>query len=467
MVSHETITLAGGECSHGERRGRRSLCLSRIFHATVWLLLFVGQTGLAQSLPDPDMKIRQQVKPPDPYRAPGLPDPTQGATISLRQPGTSVDLPDPGVARAMAERVVSGVDGLTDTVQKNHSMIRQLSSRISHCNAQIHQLTQEMKEVLEDYRQGFFCNECGRSKREFGSDHAFYAHIAENAANGRRAIPASPEKIAAKEQEYLNKIAAFERERQSASRAISEKRAENQEAWPQIQEGLNLWRAATAFEENLIYAREEAVKRQEAAAIKQAEQNIAKVEAERRQLLSQGPQDKATIDRLNAERSLWESVKRQAQEDAARRVSYYWHDMKTASENRTREYTRLSGALQRTNEYGNAIRSQLNFLPSFTLPLDKVSVSFSPEFLGAKFKFGSLVSSGIRAGSPDATSTEVTTFLELFGRVKATVGWQTSYTPDGVMSGPTFGVSINPPNDKPKVGVPKIEEKPRKELPRP
>lgn len=431
------------------------------------LCIFCGPS-LAQRLPDPNAKITPNTKPPDPYQPPPLPDPTKGVNVPSLKSVYGDDLPEPTTARAMAERAKSGVDSLTDTVQRNQSMIRQLEGRVSNLTRQIQQLYEEMNNVLDDYRQGHFCSECGRSKREFTSEAAFWSHIAENAANGRHAIPAGPEKIAAKEKAYRNKIAALESERQSAQYTIGQKHSENQIAWDQIQQGLNLWRTATTLEHNLIFAREEAIKRRTQNTIKQALENLARVETELRHLMNQGPVEKAKLDSLNAERELWETIKRQALEGENQRVSYYWNELKVTNEMKVREFSQFSEYLQRTQEYGNVMRNLLRPLPSFSVSMSRVSVSFSSDQLGARFKFGSLVSGGISVGGIDATSSEARAFLELFSKVKFSAGWETRFTPDGVFTGPTFDVKLAPPKDGGGVNYPdKIEEKPKKGLPRP
>lgn len=449
--------------------------IARLFLTAFVVVLVVSFVAippmLAQSLPKPDERLPSQVKSPDPFRVPGLPDPSQ---VSIN-PNAKANLPSPDAARSMANRALSGINSLTDTVQKNLAMIRQFNQKIGELGAQIDALRKELVEVLEDLRHGHFCSTCGRAKREFGSDRAFWNHIAEGASSGRHAVPASAEQLAAKEKEYKDKIAGLERERSRLTAARNQKQWENQQAWDQIQQGIYLWQAAITLEESLLIAREEESKRQDAAAIKEAEQNLARVESERRRLLNQGPLSKETLDQLEAGRSLWQQVKSRAEEDATRRVSYFWADYKQGRETRIREYTQMTEYVRRTDEYANTLRGLAGQIPGFNISLNQLtkdpilsrfSFSYSPEQLGVRFKFGSLVSSGLTAGETDATTTEVKTFLELFGKVQISAGWRNTTNPYD-FSGPTADINILPPKDKPKLTDSKLEEKPKKELPKP
>jgi hypothetical protein len=70
---------------------------------------------LSQGLPGPDLR------PPDPFRSPGTPPP--GAVSIGATDAFGAALPRPEAARDMASRALSGIQTLSDTVQKNQSMI--------------------------------------------------------------------------------------------------------------------------------------------------------------------------------------------------------------------------------------------------------------------------------------------------------------------------------------------------------
>jgi hypothetical protein len=418
-----------------------------------------------QGLPDPNANIPIRAKSPDSIRASGLPD---AQTVKL--PTGLPDLPPPSAARSMAERAKSAVDALASKIQSNIRIIDQQQNEISYCDARVQQLIREKEEVLRDYKQGMFCSECGRAKRQFENDAAFWAHIAENAANGRHAVPASPEQIAAKEKEYDEKIAALtsamESKKAECRQIISAKQAESKDAWNQIQEGINLWRTATTLEQSLLYAHEEGLKRKEEADIKEAQQGIDKVETERLRLMKEGPLEKVTVDRLIEMRTMWEQVKNRAKEAAAKRFSYYYSDLREAQETKIKEYNQINDLIVRASQYQQYHPVTMGRLPAFNFSMGSVTASYIPDQLGLKFKFNSMVSSGLTATNGESY-TEVQTFLELFNRVQISVGWKTTYTMDGVLNGPTFNVNIKPPSDKGKVDYPnRIDEKPKSGLPK-
>jgi len=365
------------------------------------------------------------------------------------------DLPSPDVARSMAERVVSGVEQLTNTVNRNQSAIAKLDRLIPKLNRDIEQLKREMAQVMEDYRHGYFCSTCYKSMTELGGPERFRQHIAEGAAQGRHAVPATAEQKAAKENEYQDKIRGLEREMKSAVNERTEKLAENKYAWGQIQQGLNLWPFAVGFERDLIQAQEALTEQREKAAIHDAEQALAKVEAARAHLLQQGPQQKELLDQMNATVQTYRNVLNKARSDAQNRISTYWSDLKDWETRRIDQYGRMSGGLQKTEEYRSYNRMNFgDMLPNFTLdtaqaPVFKdipVANGFKLEYenrqLGLYFKFGSLadvkLSAGLTAGG-DEISTEVKTFLELSsklgGKARIGVGSKTVYGPDGVTTG--------------------------------
>jgi hypothetical protein len=329
----------------------------------------------------------------------------------------------------MASRALSGIQTLADAVQKNQSMVDQLNERIRKCVVATKRLKRERDRVLNDYRLGYFCNQCGRAKSEFPSEAAFFEHIREGASSGRHVVAATPQQIAAKEQQYANELASINRDRQRAQRARDAKVLEIQAAWSQIREGLNLWQAATSMEDLLIRAKEQNIQQQKAAAIQNAQRMLDQVEARKRQILSAGRPDKTTLDAIQGAEDLWQRQLVRANKAAQRRFSTFASEIDAANQAKTRDYQQITEATGKILTYAEYIRPPFGSLPdigtvsmapiAIVLPgADRVSLTVTSSQLGANFRFGSFVTAGLYGGEVNATTTEVTTFLQIFGAVR-------------------------------------------------
>lgn len=420
---------------------------------TLGLMLLAGATccqALAQGLPDPFAGGRAQAA--DSFRAPALPGPAVAVS-----PGSG-GLPSPSYARSMAERVRSGVDGLTDTVQKNQAMIRRLDGTIRDCDTRIPQLQREKERVLDEYRRGAFCGGCGQTRSQLEAKGEPFPHP------NQEIVAATPEQLAAKEREYNQRIDSLARERATATQVRGEKLEENKQAWDQIQQGLRLWQTAITLEQSLIAAHEDARQSREESEIKQAQRQLEQVDTGRRRLIASGKADRGTLETLDQRRALWQGILNRTREARARRIDYYWHDQQQAREDANREFAQLGNFIRRTHEYGQYGTLGFGAIPTLSVELARVSVSTSPEQLGLRFAFGSKVSGNLIVGVNNATaSTEVKAFLEVFGRV-AGVAYRTAYTPDGfeqgyspvlgksepAPKGPTFDLTPKPLEEKPK-----------------
>jgi hypothetical protein len=416
--------------------------------------------------------LGQPQKPlPDPMAAPptrstfGLPDPLAPIPISTT-PGKPA-LPSSEVARAMAEKITSAINQLTQKIADNEAELVKMDNKVRELNSELNNLNSEMNKILNDFRTGMFCNECNRSMTELGGSQAFWAHIAENAANGRRAIPASPEKIAQKKKEFTDKVAMKEKERDRVASERTEKVAENKEAWEQIQQGCNLWQIATKFETTLIQAHEEETRQREQRAIQQAQEKLNAVHAARMRLAGRELQSELS-NQLLTEEKLWSHILNKAQSNANNRISSYYQDLQTATEYRNKEYGQMARGFQRTDPFKQRMSNALDLLPPFNLHLSSVPVvnripianAFSFDYqgrsLGMYFKFGSLnkfakLSAGYEAKG-DEISLEAKTFLDLytvFGSIRVGVGMKTTYGPDRTTTENTYQFDVKGPEKKP------------------
>jgi hypothetical protein len=232
------------------------------------------------------------------------------------------------------------------------------------------------------------------------------------------------------------------------------------------------------MEDLLIRAKEQGIQQQEANAIQSAQHMLEQVEDKKRQILSAGHPDKATLDAIQGAEDLWQRQLAKANADAQQRFSTFASEIDAASQAKTRDYQQITEATGKILQYGDYIRPAFGSFPDIgtvsmspiakVLPgADRVSLTVTSSQLGANFKFGSVVTAGLYGGEVNAATTEVTTFLQLFGRISIKAGWQTSYTPDGVVNGPTFDFQTKPPSDKQKLPSPTIPDPPKKKLPVP
>ena len=185
-------------------------------------VVMIASSGMAasQSLPDPRSPALPSSTAPDPYR---LPNPITSASSPL-------NAPDPNVARSLAEKVISGLDGLSDTIHKNTQTIRQLKGRIAALSNDRARLEADRAKILDELKKGFYCSTCGRAKSEFASEAEFWAHIREGASEGRRAVPASSEQVKNKSAEFDRKLNAIQDEQLKCQSSIREKNSEKYDA---------------------------------------------------------------------------------------------------------------------------------------------------------------------------------------------------------------------------------------------
>jgi len=350
------------------------------------------------------------------------------------------DFPPASVARAMAQLALSGITAIAGQIQSNNRIIENLRTSLSDAEARKAQLERERPVVLADYRKGYFCSTCGRAKSEFSSEAAFWQHIAEGASDGRHAVPASAEQIAAKEADYRTKIAALDQQIQQARSQLAQKDRENRDGLDQLKEGTALWQTATEMEPQLLAVSEDAAQARDRKDLGDAQREIARLKGQRQSAAG----SKEALVRIDDALAVWQQVESRTSDQSKLRYEAFLRESTAAKETAIREYAAISGQLANADP---SLPSLPNLL-SASLPIGPLSVNSDGSTLGAKFRFGRIVSSGINASAPDAATTEVRAFLDLAGRLRLTTGWQTRYTPDGVQNGPIFDLTVTPPNDK-------------------
>jgi hypothetical protein len=168
------------------------------------------------------------------------------------------------------------------------------------------QIKQERAAVLRDYKTGYFCSTCGLAKSEFASDAIFWQHIAEDASEGRHAVPATAQQTAAKEAEYKSKLAAVDLRIQQAQRSIADHELENRDGLDQLREGVGLWQAATEMEQLLLRVAEDAAGTRDKKDLADAQREIARLTTKRKSAFGAGDRD--TIASIDDALSVWQQV---------------------------------------------------------------------------------------------------------------------------------------------------------------
>jgi len=375
------------------------------------------------------------------------------------QPGAALgtgQLPQPSYARAMAERVVAGLDTLAGNISRNSDELARLRQRLADAQGRKAHIESDRDHVLEDYKHGYFCSTCGRAMSEFPSQSAFWAHIADGASEGRHAVPATAQQTARKEAEFAAKLAEVQREIRSLNADIQAKELENRDGLDQMREGMALWKFACEMEPELLRASLAAAQSKDERDLSAARQQIAQLEARRKAAV--GSSDRDALARVDEAIATWRQVAQRIEDASAVRYSEFLRDSTRAAETANKEYAAISGIVART--YGTPY---LPNLPNMSLTLGKVTVFAGGTTAGAKFRFGSILQVGISTGAPDAATAETRQFIEIMGRLKLSGGYQTRYTPDGPRDGIVFDLDLSPPKGEaaPKPAPDKIEKRDR------
>lgn len=431
----------------------------RVIGGLLLSLSVCSGVALCQRLPDPSTPLAPATTSPDPY---GLPKPNL-VNISNSE---ILDTPDPSVARSLAERILTGLDGISGTVQKNMSAISKLNAKITALAGNRAKLERDRARILDELKKGFYCSTCNRAKSEFGSEAEFWQHISEGSKEGRRAVPASNEQIQTKMNEFGRKIQAIQDEQILCQTAVREKNSENQIGYDQIQQGLNLWQVATSFEKDAIYAQDEAYKKKLRDDAANAQNELSRLEREISVLRKMGKEDEARM--LQDEKQTWNEMLRHVTDESNNRINYYWQNIRDAEAKQQAEFSSIQQYIGRTNDFVYSQRSALNFIPTLNVSVGSVAAYTSSEQLGLRFNFGSMAIGGLEV-TQENSNQEVQAFMELFGKLRFGAGWRTTYGMSGVQSGPTIyaGPSSKPRGNKLKVDKAILEEKPRSRLPVP
>lgn len=391
---------------------------------------------------------------------PNDPPPSQTITTTTTRGAdvASGNLPDAGVARAMAVRVLASLDALTSRVQINLNKVRTLKQLVAQAEARVRETLAEKLRVLDEMRRGYYCSKCHRSKTEIEEqDHVdFMTHLRE--VNGQ-IVPAPQSELDAKAAEYDARISAAQQV-EAAARAqrdlqVPQLEQENRDARDQIQQGIYLWESATSLEPGLLAVKQDEADRREKKSIVEAQSQLQNIQAERNRLSTANKLDPATAWALNDATAMWQSVMEKAKQDQSNGVIQLLHENQAAKDQKIKEYNLIGNYLSRTDEQSLANGAGgLQQLPTFNVSLAGVTANFTPEQMGIRFQFGSLSSSLQAQSTP--TGYEVRVFLSLFGRLHAGMASVATFTPDGVelSDHPILKVGA-PGNPKPTIVLPK------------
>ena len=114
------------------------------------------------------------------------------------------------------EAVLSEIESKANQILQNEKKVGELNQqyiqtytyeqeKLKRLKKELSDLLSEKGLVLEDYRQGYFCSGCGKSRSQFAPGETF-PHA------GQKIVPATNEQIAAKEKEYDDKISTKQEE---------------------------------------------------------------------------------------------------------------------------------------------------------------------------------------------------------------------------------------------------------------
>jgi hypothetical protein len=417
------------------------------------------------------MLLLGQLARPARTNAQGLPGgPSEGGLPLPDRPAQSASafgtgqLPQPSYARAMAERVVAGLDTLGGNILRTSEELARARQRLADAQARKARIEAERDRVLDDYRRGYFCSTCGRAMSEFGSKGEFWAHIAEGAPQGRHAVPATARQTAQKEAEFTAKLAEALRDIRSSSADIQAKEQESQDGLDQMREGIALWKYACEMEPELLRANLAAAQGKDERDLNAARQQIAQLEARRKAAVGSGDRD--AVARIDEAIATWRQVAQRIDDAGTLRYDQFLRASTQAAETANKEYAAISGIVARI--YGS--NPYLPNLPNFSLTLGNVTMFGGGATVGAKFRFGKILQVGVSTGAPDAVTAETRGFIELMGRAKIYGGYQNQFTPSGPRERTVFGLDLTPPKGEvaPKPAPDKTEGRdPQRPLPPP
>jgi len=449
--------------------------MKKAFFIMLGLTIVGAKVICAHELLDPDTPVKPtSVNKPLPL--------VDGQTSSLLR---APNLPDPSVARNMADQTIEALNNLTGQFENNANKVQNLEANLANMRQQftsnLSKIDQEIQDkqnkrdlVLNEMRRGAYCSQCKRSKTEIeATGESFYQHL--QRVHGQE-IPAPYEDIVAKQREYDDAISQlnsqrsaivnrynteYPREAQRVAQIKTETFNNNQLIFQQIVEGYKFWQTATALEKNLLAAHEHAVQEQQKADIKFASDKLRQVEANQKAAMKKGPLNTAAKKTFNDAIALWQAQKERALNADKNRLQTFWSEMQEMDKRNLAQWSVLSDTTRRVNAIAD---NNLPYLGSgafdlphagikLTTPQGEVSIASSPDSLGINFELGKIgkiaegSSIGLSAGR-STTSTEVKAFIELFKTIKIEAGWKTQFTPSGVVSGPTANIEVHSPMDK-------------------
>ncbi len=391
----------------------------------------------AEPLLDPFARIQSQLTPPNPFQVPL----SEGAVTLNASPSESIKLPDPGYARSLAQRAVSGLQQLANTLRQNTAMIDDLTKTLKGYDERLAALKQQKISELSEMRQGLFCTGCGRTRSDIltkDPSPAVFPHA------GMRIRGATQEELTATAKKFDDQIRSLETEKFKnspiLSQAIFEKQRESEAAAQQIKEGINFWRMATTLERTVIEARDYAAEQSDERTIKDASDALNRI---KRQLADKpGSLDPASVAGLEGYKKFWEQLILQTQEQGVDRQRSQWIHLQKAKENEERDYREIVAAMRSIAPKPLVHPTVATILQNIPLSRGSVSVSMRADTTGAhpvgidqvgfKFRFGKPLSGSLMVDTSDPIGMEIKACAELLGTLQVCMHRRTVFGPNGV-----------------------------------
>ncbi|MBU3713483.1 MAG: hypothetical protein FGM46_00880 [Ferruginibacter sp.] len=121
-----------------------------------------------------------------------------------------------GFCQSAGSGILSSIEAKANQIDKNDTKVAELNrqhletysleaDKLARLKKELKDLMTEKDLVLDDYRKGYFCSGCDKPRSQFGPGETF-PHA------GQKIVPAPPEKIAAKEKEFDDKISRKQQE---------------------------------------------------------------------------------------------------------------------------------------------------------------------------------------------------------------------------------------------------------------
>jgi predicted Fe-S protein YdhL (DUF1289 family) len=184
--------------------------------------------------------------PPKPSSGRLLDPGSLGGSTAASADGDGAGGWSPDQARSMASSVAGSLTSLMSAFATSANAASALADKRDDLVRRLDAAIREKAAKLDEYRQGLFCSGCGQTRSEILAKGEEFPH------RGQHIIKATPEQIAAKDRELQGIIDRIRKSIEETDLARQKAEKERDEAIDQIRAGIDLWRAALAFERRLI-----------------------------------------------------------------------------------------------------------------------------------------------------------------------------------------------------------------------